>query len=271
MEDISPRLWPYSPNNSPAPLPPRSFLFTSAKVLVLSAPCDHVTDEPLNIDGLRRIADEYQHSTGALSALLQAADAPGLDARKPVLLLGELANPYRLRDINIGVLPVLRVRLEGVCTTWSDGLDARDMQPGVHHVTLARTPGWWETVHLGLATVEQLKRIRTWIENGVPGSWRPVRLDEGSLRLEGDAPLDPPQVDDVAWDGTVERVERPTPSPSGPSIDLSAVMALVHTRQGCYNNRGRLARCAHLQQRAFHEGLFRRGSSHRWDAVLKVR
>jgi len=271
MEDTAPRLWPYSPNNSPVPLPPRSFLFTPSNVLVLSPPAESVADESLSIDGLRGVAAGYSHSTGDLPTLLQAGQAPGLDVRKPVLLLGELANPYRLQDINIGPLPVLRVRLEGVCTTWSDGLDSRDMQPGVHHVTLARTPGWWEAVHLGLATVEQLKRIRTWIENGVSGSWRPVRLGEGVVRLEGDAPLDPPSSDDIAWDGTVERVERPTPVPSGPMVDLSAVMALVHTRQGCYNHRGRLARCAHLQQRAFHEGLFRRGSSHRWDAVLKVR
>ena len=117
---------------------------------------------------------------------------------------------------------------------------------------------------------DQLKRIRTWIENGVRGSWRPVKLGEGSLRIEQDGFVEPPTMADVHWDGQHERVERSPPRPSGASIDLASVMVLVHTRQGCYNNRGRLARCAHIQQRAFHEGMFRRGSSYRWETVLTV-
>ena len=271
MDDVSPRLWPYSPNNSPTPLPNRSLLFTPTTTLTLVGHHDRdAKDDVLDLEGLRSHCSKYSTSGTPLNEALRAAGAPSLDERKPVLLLGELANPYRLQDINIGPMPILTVRIEGICTTWSDGLDPRETQPGVHHVTLARTPGWWETVHLGMATVDQLKRIRTWIENGVRGSWRPVKLGEGSLRIEQDGFVEPPTMADVHWDGQHERVERSPPRPSGASIDLASVMVLVHTRQGCYNNRGRLARCAHIQQRAFHEGMFRRGSSYRWETVLTV-
>lgn len=271
MDDGSPRLWPYSPNNSPSLLPDRAMLFTSATTLTLSSESKgEAVDDVLDVDGLRSYFAGYQTATSSLGEALLAEGVAGLEQRKPVLLLGELANPYRLQDIKIGPLPMFPVRLEGVCTTWSDGLDPRESQPGVHHVTLARTPGWWETVHIGMATVEQLKLVRSWIENGVRGSWRPVKLAEGALRIEHDSLLESPLATEIQWDGQHEVVERSPPNPTGPSIDLGAVMALVHTRQGCYNNRGRLARCVHLQQRAFHEGMFRRGSSFRWDAVLSV-
>ena len=52
----------------------------------------------------------------------------------------------------------------------------------------------------------------------------------------------PPQKRDITWDGVVERVELTMPAPTGPMIDLSATsMVPIHTRQGCYNHRGRLS------------------------------
>jgi hypothetical protein len=47
-------------------------------------------------------------------------------------------------------------------------------------------------------------------------------------------------------------------------------MVPIHTRHGCYDNRGRLARATHLPQRQFHEGMFRRGSSMKWNDVLEI-
>ena len=91
------------------------------------------------------------------------------------------------------------------------------------------------------------------------------------MRFEHDASLEPPQAHDVEWDGTKEHVAATMPSPTGPAISQSDLIAMVHTRQGCYNNRGRLARCAHIQQRPFHDNLFRRGSSFRWDQILTAR
>ena len=271
MRDGSPRLWPYSPANSPIALPDRPILCSANEVVTLFN-SDDVPDFTTKLDGkaLTSYLAGYGTENDSLDAVLGAQGVAPMAQRRPILLLGELANPYRLQDINIGPLPVFPVRIEDVCRTWADGLDTREAYPGVHHVTLARTPGWWEHSHLGMATVEQMKALIGWLENGVRGSWRPVKLAEGSIRLDVESDLEPPTKQDITWDGMVERVELTMPAPTGPMIDLTTLMVPIHTRQGCYNNRGRLARCAHINQRDFHDNLFRKGSSHRWDDVLSV-
>ncbi|HJM55158.1 MAG TPA: hypothetical protein QGI72_02815 [Poseidonia sp.] len=271
MRDGSPRLWPYSPANSPIALPDRPLLCTSEEVItLLSNTKKPPFDVSLKGEQLTSYLAEFETETGSIDTLLKAQNVAVMAQRRPILLLGELANPYRLQDINIGPLPIFPVRLEGVCKTWADGLDTREAYPGVHHVTLARTPGWWEHSHVGMATVEQMKAMMAWLENGVRTSWKPVKLAEGLVRLDTQPELEPPSKADITWDGTVERVELPMPKPTGPMLDLSALMVPVHTRQGCYNHRGRLARCAHMNQRDFHDNLFRKGSSHRWNDVLTV-
>ena len=270
MHEGSPRRWPYSANNSPLALPEHPILFTSKDVVLLDDFAGEVSDEVLQGADLSAYFKRFGGRSTSLDGVLAGENAPPIDERRPILLQGELANPYRLQDINIGPLPVLTVRLEGLCRTWADGLDPRDAYPGVHHVTLARTPGWWERSHVGLATKEQLKRIREWLDNGVRSTWRPVKLGEGSVRFEH-APLEAPTVEDVEWDGATERVSVPAPAPTGPLISLDELLVVVHTRQGCYNHRGRIARCVHMHQRAFHEGLFRKGSSHRWDEILTLK
>ena len=271
MRDGSPRLWPYSPSNSPIALPDRAILSSNQEVITLLNNADSAESSvTLTANGLTSYLADFGTETDSIDALLDAQSAPSMSQRRPILLLGELANPYRLQDINIGPLPIFPVRLEGVCKTWADGLDTREAYPGVHHVTLARTPGWWEHSHLGMATVDQMKAMMAWLENGVRGSWRPVKLGEGCVRLDNQSEIAPPSKADISWDGTVERVELPMPEPTGPMLDLSTLMVPVHTRQGCYNNRGRLARCAHINQREFHDNLFRKGSSHRWNEILTV-
>lgn len=271
MEGPSPRLWPYAANNSPLPLPDRAVLYSPQAVVPLDFLGERMPDAP-PLDGTAVLA--YAKGYGAegrsLDDLLLSCGADPLEGRRPVLLQGELANPYRLQEMGMPAMPLLPVRLEGLCRTWADGLDPRDDYPGIHHVTLARTPGWWESSVLGLATKEQLKRIRTWLDNGKPHVWRPVKLAEGGVRFEHEI-LEPPAQNDVEWDGTVERISRAPPEPTGPNLLLDDLLVVVHTRQGCYNHRGRLARCVHMQQRAFHDQLFRKGSSHRWNDVLTVR
>ena len=271
MEGSSPRQWPYASSNSPLPLPDHPVLFTNQRVISLDRFSGEMTDESVEGDALHAYVRSYGTQEALLDELLKQEGAPLVDERRPILRQGELANPYRLQEMNMGPLPLLPVRLEGICRTWADGLDPRDAYPGVHHVTLARTPGWWEVSHLGLASREQLKIVREWLDNGVRSTWRPVKLGEGAVRFEHDATLQPPSSSDVEWDGTTERVSVPTPPPTGPLISLDALLAVVHTRLGCYNHRGRLARCVHVQQRAFHDGLFRKGSSHRWDDILTLR
>lgn len=270
MNGTSPRRWPYAANNSPLALPEASLLFTQNALLVLDGFEGEAGDKVLEGSELLAYFKRFGTKTASLETLLAEEQAPPLEERRPILLQGELANPYRLQDINLGPLPLLTVRLEGICRTWADGLDPRDAYPGIHHVTLARTPGWWERSHIGLATKEQLKRIREWLDNGVRSTWRPVKLAEGGVRFEH-GELSPPTTGDVEWDGATERVSTPPPSPTGPAISLDELLVVVHTRQGCYNHRGRIARCVHMQQRAFHEGLFRKGSSHRWNEILTLK
>lgn len=270
MERMRSRLWPYSPASSPVALPEDDLWYTAQEV----APLTH--DEPsdpnvaLDLDGLRSWVSGLHDDQGSdVAGLLKQAGAVPMEQRRPFLLLGELANPFRLASLAAEAMPILRVRLEGLCRTWTDSQDARHIQPGLHHVTMARTPGWWEVAHLGMVSPQEMKRLTMWLAQDRQGDWRGVRPAEGGLRLEHGR-LEPPTVEDVVWDGQVERVERPPPAPTGATLDLSSVMVPVHARRGCYDHRGRLARCVHLPQRAFHEGVYRRGSARDWHDVLDV-
>ena len=269
MDGRSPRLWPYSPASSPVALPETDLLHTPDATRVLTPPATP-HDGMLDLAGLRAWVASYTDAEGtAVPDLLKAREAASLEERWPLLLLGELANPYRLAALRCEVAPILRVRLSDLCRTWTDGQDARHIQPGLHHVTLARSTGWWEVAHLGLFTRPEMKRLTMWLAEDRPGVWKPVRPAEGRLHMETQ-PLDHPARDDIQWDGTEERVERPAPAFTGPEVDLSMVMAPVHVRRGCYDHRGRLARCVHYPQRDFHENVFRRGSACHWEDVLNV-
>ena len=269
MDGRSPRLWPYSPASSPVALPETDLFYTPEATWRLTHP-DEQPEGMLDLNGLRTWAAMCTNANGALLPdLLAAEGAAPLEQRWPLLLLGELANPYRLAALRCEVAPIFRVRLSDLCRTWTDGQDARHIQPGLHHVTLARSTGWWEVAHLGLFTRPEMKRLTMWLAEDRPGVWKPVRPAEGRLHVEN-GPLDHPAREDIQWDGSEERVERPAPAFTGPELDLSTVMVPVHVRRGCYDHRGRLARCVHYPQREFHENVFRRGSACHWEDVLDV-
>lgn len=120
-----------------------------------------------------------------------------------------------------------------------------------------------------MATVEQMKHMVAWLDQGRKGTWKPVRPAEGGLYFEPQQ-INPPGVDEIQWDGHREVVESTPPEITGPQIDLKTVMTPVHTNYGCYDNRGRLARCAHIGQRDFHDNMFRRGSSKKWNDILDI-
>ena len=268
METRSPRLWPYTPSNSPVALPEECVFFCSSEVI----PLRFITPESENIlagPALQNYCASFESEGGTVESLLAEHDAPPMSMRRPFLLLGELANPYRLQDIGVGPLPIYTVRLSGLCRTYADGLDNREVTPGVIHITLARTAGWWEKTHLAMATVEQMKKMVVWLDQGRKGTWKPVKPAEGMLHFESEN-LAPPVSDDIVWDGHVELVEREEPPVNGSQIDLKQVMVPVHANYGCYDNRGRLARCAHIAQRDFHENMFRRGSSKKWADILDI-
>ena len=268
MRDASPRLWPYAPSNSPVALPETGLFFSQSGLSELTPPAS-APDALLSGAALQAYCSSFTSNQGTVDELLASQNAPPMAQRRPFLLLGELANPYRLQDIRIGPLPIYTVRLSDLCRTYADGLDPRDTYPGVHHITLARSPGWWERTHMTMATVDQMKAMVSWLDNGREKTWRAVKPAEGSLHFEFENIVAPAH-EEIVWDGENEVVERAAPEANGSQIDLSQVMVPIHTRYGCYDNRGRLARTAHLPQRQFHEGLFRRGSSMKWNDVLKI-
>jgi len=271
MGESSPRLWPYSSASSPVSLPKNSILFTRNKVIDLACTISEI-DTTLNLEDveLQNYLSNYASDSATLEQLIEEYGGSAMSERRPFLLLGELANPYRLQDINIGVLPIFTIRLEELCRTYADSLDNRDIIPGVHHVTLARSNGWWELSHIAMATIPQMKAMVAWLDNGQRGKWKPVKPAEGSISLHIGQPFECPSREMVIYDGVTEEVSQEMLPATGPSIELSKVMVPVHTTYGCYDHRGRLARTAHYQQRDFHENLFRKGSSKKWNDVLET-
>ena len=264
-----PRMWPYEPSNSPLPLPPQPLVFTQDELHWIQA--EQLDAEAMSCDELKSSVATWKTDSGAtINSILEKEGAPLMADRRLILLLGELANPRRLADIGAGPLPIINVRIDDICRTWTDTLDSRMMNPGVHHVTVARTHGWWETTHLGFATMPQVRQLMEHLEDGSRGKWKPGKLAEGQLHVIHDATLSPPSMDDLVWDGETERVEIERPSFDGPALPIVEVFTPIHTRQGCYNHRGRLARCVHHLHRAFHNNIFRRGSARQWGDVVSV-
>ena len=258
----SPRLWANPPGNSPLPLPSKAMFFTMSQLDEMEFPKMPNLDS-INLEQLREYIGSFELENG--TTVSQNID---LSKRRPLLIAGELANPYRLCDIMAPDLPIIPVRLEGVCRTWADNLDPRDIQPGVHHVTLARSPGWWERSFITLLELPDMKKLVAWLDGSSANTWSPKRLAEGIIRLENNMELMSPDLGDISWDGIEEKVTVDIPTPNGPELDLSTIMIPINTRTGCYNSRGRVIRCVHYPQTEFHEKLFRRGSSFKWDQIL---
>lgn len=258
----SPRLWPNPPSNSPLPLPKSPILFTNNEILELDFP-DMPKGASINLEGLREYIGEFRLNNGKfLREIMDFSNS------KPMLIAGELANPYRLCDIMVGNMPIIPVRLENICRTYADNLDSREITPGIHHITIARSIGWWESSFITLVDLSTMKKMVSWLDNNNPSTWAPKRLAEGTVRLENDMMIMAPRIEDVSWDGDEESINCNMPSANGPAIDLSSLIVPINTRQGCYNHRGRIVKCRHHPQTEFHENLFRRGSSFKWDQIL---
>ncbi len=264
-----PRMWPYEPSNSPLPLPPQPLVFTQHHLHWVNA--ERFDAENMTDDELKEHVGKWKTTSGvSIDALLQQEGVSSMDERRLILLTGELANPCRLADIDAGPLPIINVRIDDICRTWTDTLDPRMMNPGVHHVTIARTFGWWEGTHLGFATMPQVRKLMEYLGDGSRGKWKPGKLAEGQLHVLHDTTLAAPTIDDLQWDGESEHVELERPPFDGPELPLGEIFTPLHTRQGCYNHRGRLARCVHHLHRGFHNNIYRRGSARQWDDVVTV-
>ena len=157
MEKINASMWQYAPNNSPHPLPKTSFIVSNQEFHTLDLP--PMAEHESSIEGIKEAIANAMVGQEKVSQHLSNHTAPAMADRRPLLLLGELANPFQLARLGLGIIPVVTVRIRDLCRTYADSLDSRMIQPGVHHITMARSKGWWEKTHLGFVTVQQLSLI----------------------------------------------------------------------------------------------------------------
>jgi hypothetical protein len=274
MRVSSPRGWPYSASSSPEPLPKSAWLQDLRLMFPLREGSTPDGDEISAAKLLPWIGSHTligeEGPMGDLDSWLEANNSSPMEERRLFLTVGEMGNPYRLADIGIVGMPMIPVRIDGLCRTWIDTMDSREVQPGIHHVTLARTEGWWERTLLAIPDIEQMRKMTDWLNAGSPTNWRWSKLAEGSIHITPAENLQAPTQDMLVWDGDFERVEQSAPNPQGPALNLSEVTVPLFTRQGIYDHRGRIARCVHFPQRKFHNDLYRRGSSKPWNSVIST-
>ena len=280
MKPGSPRAWMYSPNASPEPLPKVAWLHNMSSIFPISTDKDFtIGDANKEIDrervtkwvGSHTIIGKKGESLGSIDEWLSNNSKTPMSERMMLIVPGELGNPYRLADIGITDLPIIPIRMDGIWRTYTDVMDGREIQPGVHHITLARSKGWWEKTQLAFPDKNQARKMSEWINNGRGTNWLWQTLDEGIISIGNDLELESPSREMLEWDGEEEWIEKAAPSISGPLINLNDITVFLHTRQGIYNHRGRIARCVHYPQRAFHLELYRRGSATQWDAAINTK
>lgn len=280
MKPGSPRAWMYSPNASPEPLPKVAWLHNMSSIFPISTDKDFtIGDANKEIDrervtkwvGSHTIIGKKGESLGSIDEWLSNNSKTPMSERMMLIVPGELGNPYRLADIGITDLPIIPIRMDGICRTYTDVMDGREIQPGVHHITLARSKGWWEKTQLAFPDKNQARKMSEWINNGRGTNWLWQTLDEGIISIGNDLELESPSREMLEWDGEEEWVEKAAPPISGPIINLNDITVFLHTRQGIYNHRGRVARCVHYPQRVFHLELYRRGSATQWDAAINTK
>lgn len=280
MKPVSPRTWVYSPNASPEPLPKLAWLHNLSSIYPLTAPSPLPVDpnnsvipknELLSWVGEHKIIGKDGESIDSINQWLKDNSKTPMVDRMILLIPGELGNPYRLADIGISDLPIIPIRMDGICRTYTDVMDGREIQPGVHHITLARSKGWWENTQLAFPDKNQARKMSEWLNDGKGTNWRWLTLSEGEISIVQNLEIIPPSKEMIQWDGEEEWVEETPPPISGPKIDLQDITVFLFTRQGVYNHRGRLARCVHYPQRTFHNDLYRRGSAMPWEETIQAK
>ena len=192
MQYGPPRQWQLTPDSSPLPVPEQHWYQDSEGIIGIEMP--EYDSEEIDLDGLLSLMANSELSDGR-----NLRNEYDFSSCRAMLVLGELANPYRLNDIGISNIVILNVRIEGLCRVWADSIDSREVNPGVHHVTLARTKGWWEKAWLAIAPLDKLKKMVDWLDGGAR-VWLPKTLKEGVIRLE-DGHSSNPGPEEINWDG----------------------------------------------------------------------
>ena len=110
------------------PLPQSSFLYTDSKIYNIQN-AEFLNGE-VSISDIRKEISKIDIDGNRLDSKLSEMGQASLDERFPILLLGELANPWTLSNLKLGAIPIFSAVLENLCRVWSDGLDSRYSNPG---------------------------------------------------------------------------------------------------------------------------------------------
>ena len=104
MEKMKASMWQYTPNNSPLPLPKSSFIVSNNEFLALDLPS--MSEHDISIEGIKEAIGNAMVGQEKVSQHLTNHAAPAMNDRRPLLLLGELANPFQLARLGLGIIPV---------------------------------------------------------------------------------------------------------------------------------------------------------------------
>ena len=94
MEKMNASMWQYAPNNSPLPLPKSSFIVSNNQFLPLDLP--PIAEHEASIESIKEAIGNAMVGHEKVSQHLTNHTAPAMNNRRPLLLLGELANPFQL-------------------------------------------------------------------------------------------------------------------------------------------------------------------------------
>ena len=136
METTDVRQWQYVPTNSPQPLPKTNYLVHENNLASITLAQQSLGE--ISLAELVDICSKGVVEGVQLSDYLNQNNQHPMAERKPILLLGELANPYQLGRLKLGAIPVFNVRISDICRTYADSLDNRMINPGIHHITIAQ-------------------------------------------------------------------------------------------------------------------------------------
>ena len=103
MDEVSPRLWLYNPNTSPLPLTDSSYFYSDSKIQNMNVQIWE--NGPQSLDDLRHKISQFIVGEKSVDSMLEEKNELGMKHRFPILLLGELANPWALSNLRIGSMP----------------------------------------------------------------------------------------------------------------------------------------------------------------------
>ena len=111
MDARSPRLWPYTPTNSPVALPQECVFFCSTSVIPLQFPKEE-SEEVLESSSLQAYCAQFSSGEGTVEQLLAQHNAPAMSERRIESIPVNRLRPFSPKGF---ALPNSRVKLSAPC------------------------------------------------------------------------------------------------------------------------------------------------------------